>query len=42
VRFVEETLERAECAAPRAIADVFEIDRSTRALAAASLQESCH
>jgi 1-deoxy-D-xylulose-5-phosphate reductoisomerase len=42
VRVVEETLERADCAAPRAIADVFEIDRSTRALAAASLQESCH
>jgi 1-deoxy-D-xylulose-5-phosphate reductoisomerase len=42
VTVVDETLQRSDLAAPRSVEDVLEIDSSTRVLASALLQESCH
>jgi 1-deoxy-D-xylulose-5-phosphate reductoisomerase len=42
VTVVDETLQRSDLAVPRSVEDVLEIDSSTRVLASALLQESCH
>jgi 1-deoxy-D-xylulose-5-phosphate reductoisomerase len=42
VTVVHETLQRSDLAVPRSVEDVLEIDSSTRVLASALLQESCH
>jgi 1-deoxy-D-xylulose-5-phosphate reductoisomerase len=42
VRLIGEALERIDAAAPRSIADVLDIDRSTRARVEGLVQESCH
>jgi 1-deoxy-D-xylulose-5-phosphate reductoisomerase len=42
VKLIEASLERIDVAAPRSIADVLDIDRSTRARVDALVQEGCH
>jgi 1-deoxy-D-xylulose-5-phosphate reductoisomerase len=42
VNLIDEALERIDAAAPRSIAEVLEIDRSTRARVEALVQEGCH